>query len=74
MLLHYETRISISVKIVCNVCQIELEAENNCAVCGYDACSIHSSLEEDTLICDYCSGKNTSYLDRDLDDFAGTGE
>ncbi len=61
-------------KINCNVCQVDLEKERPCGVCGYDVCSIHSTLVDDVIMCDYCSGENTSFFDRDTEDFAGTGE
>jgi hypothetical protein len=57
----------------CIVCKTKMKEENLCEICALNMCSSHSGLYDDMFLCDYCSGKDLSFHDRDLGDFAGTG-
>jgi len=57
----------------CIVCKTNLKEENPCDICGFSVCSTHSGSYDGLSLCDYCSGKDLSFHDRDLGDFAGTG-
>ncbi|HJN01455.1 MAG TPA: hypothetical protein QF836_00170 [Nitrospinota bacterium] len=57
----------------CIVCKTNLKEENPCDICGFSVCSTHSGSYDGMSLCDYCSGKDVSFHDRDLGDFAGTG-
>jgi hypothetical protein len=57
----------------CIVCKTNLKEENPCDICGFSVCSTHSGLYDGLSLCDYCSGKDVSFHDRNLGDFAGTG-
>tara|TARA_B100000959_G_scaffold229292_1_gene244929 strand:+ start:304 stop:486 length:183 start_codon:yes stop_codon:yes gene_type:complete len=57
----------------CIVCNINLKEDNPCDICGLNVCPTHSGSYDGAFLCDYCSGKDASFHDRDLGDFAGTG-
>lgn len=60
-------------EIQCVVCQAKLKEEHLCEICGLNVCSLHSSSDDNIIACDFCSGKDISFFDRDLEDFRGTG-
>ena len=57
----------------CIVCKTNLKEEHPCDICGFSVCSTHSGSYDGMSLCDYCSGKDVSFHDRNLGDFAGTG-
>jgi len=56
----------------CEICQIGVDEESCCEICGIKICPEHSEINKDYRACHYCLGKRNPFEDRDEDDFAGT--